>query len=126
MFVGSYYVNVTGTSAHPEVSLPQNVITGDLVNTRNALGKYFSFLYIFFDFQFLSVPKKRRLDEDFERIIKEPEFGDLKDKPLGSVLSILFWNDQQSYVYKRVTSMKHTLLVGDYGTGLCFIIFRYY
>ena len=41
VFVGSYYVNVTGTSARPEVSLPQNVITEDLVNTRNALGKYF-------------------------------------------------------------------------------------
>ena len=41
VFVGSFYVNVTGTSAHPEVSLPQNVITEDLVNTKNALGKYF-------------------------------------------------------------------------------------
>ena len=62
----------------------------------------------------LHLTKKRKLDDG---IIK-PEFGDLKDEPLGSVPSILFWNDQQRQIYTRVTSMKHTLLVGDYGTGL--------
>ena len=69
----------------------------------------------------MSVPKKRKLDEDLEKIIIdiEPKFFDLKDEPLGSVPSILFWNDQQRQIYNRVTSMKHTLLVGDYGTGLC-------
>ena len=67
----------------------------------------------------MSVPTKRKLDEDLEKIIIEPEFGDLKNEPLGSVPSILFWNDQQRQIYTRVTSMQHTLLVGDYGTGLC-------
>ena len=62
----------------------------------------------------LHLTKKRKLDEG----IIEPEFGDLKDEPLGSVPSILFWNDQQRQIYTRVTSMQHTLLMGDYGTGL--------
>ena len=58
--------------------------------------------------------KNRRLEEG---IIK-PKFGDLKAGPLGSVPSILFWNDEQRQIYTRVTSMQHTLLMGDYGTGL--------
>ena len=62
----------------------------------------------------LQLTKKRKLEEG----IQEPEFVDLKDEPLGSVPSILFWNDQQRQIYTRVTSMKHTLLMGDYGTGL--------
>ena len=66
----------------------------------------------------LHLTKKRKLDD----VIIEPEFGDLKDDPLGSVPSILFWNDQQRQIYTRVTSMQHTLLVGDYGTGLNYII----
>ena len=57
--------------------------------------------------------------------LQEPQFVDLKDEPLGSVQSILFWNDQQSYVYKQVTSMKHTLLMGDYGTGSCIIVMSF-
>ena len=39
----------------------------------------------------LQLTKKRKLEEG---IIK-PEFVYLKDGPLGSVPSILFWNDQQ-------------------------------
>ena len=62
----------------------------------------------------LQLTKKRKLEEG----IQEPEFVDLKDEPLGSVPSILFWNDQQRQIYTQVTSMQHTLLVGDYGTGL--------
>ena len=69
----------------------------------------------------LNLTKKRKLEEG----IIEPEFGDLKNGPLGSVPSILFWNDQQSQIYKGVTSMKHTLLMGDYGTGSC-IYFVFY
>ena len=69
----------------------------------------------------LNLTKKRKLEEG----IIEPEFVDLKDEPLGSVQSILFWNDQQSYVYTRVTSMKHTLLMGDYGTGSCIIVMSF-
>ena len=49
---------------------------------------------------------------------KEIKFTDLKDQPLGSVPSILFWNDQQTELIAIIRSMKHTLLMGDYGTGL--------
>ena len=73
----------------------------------------------------LHLTKKRKLDDG---IIK-PEFVDLKDDPLGSVPSILFWNDQQRQIYTRVTSMQHTLLVGDYGTGLNYsheVLFKYH
>ena len=59
---------------------------------------------------------RREIEDKLE---KEPKCWDLKGGPLGSVPSILFWNDQQRQIYTRVTSMKHTLLVGDYGTGLC-------
>ena len=54
---------------------------------------------------------------DIENGITEPHFSDLKDNPLGSVSSILFWNDQQNQVYKQVLNMQPTLLMGDYGTG---------
>ena len=70
----------------------------------------------------LQLTKKRKLEEG----IQEPEFVDLKDEPLGSVPSILFWNDQQRQIYTRVTSMKHTLLIGDYGTGFCIIVMSFY
>ena len=45
------------------------------------------------------------------------QFNDLKDRPLGSVPSILFWSDQQMELITNIRSMKHTLLMGDYGTG---------
>ena len=49
--------------------------------------------------------------------LQAPQFGDLKEKPLGSLLNILFWNDPQRQIYTRVVNMEHTLLMGDYGTG---------
>ena len=49
--------------------------------------------------------------------LKEWQFSDLKEYPLGSVQNILFWNDQQKEIYTRVIKRKHTLLMGDYGTG---------
>ena len=61
----------------------------------------------------LQLTKKPKLDEG----IQETEFTDLKDKPLGSVPSILFWSDQQMELISNIRSMKHTLLMGDYGTG---------
>ena len=57
--------------------------------------------------------KKRGLEDK----LQETEFTDLKDKPLGSVPSILFWSDQQMELITNIRSMKHTLLLGDYGTG---------
>ena len=58
--------------------------------------------------------KKRNEDEPG---LKELQFSDLKEYPLGSVPSILFWNDQQREIYTRVIKRQHTLLKGDYGTG---------
>ena len=57
--------------------------------------------------------KERKLDEGTKKI----QFTDLKDKPLGSVPSILFWNNQQIEFITNIKNMKHTLLMGDYGTG---------
>ena len=45
------------------------------------------------------------------------QFSGLLDKPLGSVPSIMFWNDQQMEFINNIGDMKHTLLMGDYGTG---------
>ena len=61
----------------------------------------------------LQVTKKRRLQEGMQKA----EFSDLKDKPLGSVPGILFWSDQQMEIINNIKDKKHTLLMGDYGTG---------
>ena len=49
--------------------------------------------------------------------LQDPKFVDLKEKPLGSVISIMFWNDPQRQIRSHVDNMEHTLLIGDYGTG---------
>ena len=49
--------------------------------------------------------------------LQDPKFSDLKDKPLGSLISIMFWNDPQRQIRTHVDNMEHTLLIGDYGTG---------
>ena len=51
--------------------------------------------------------------------VQAPQFGDLEENPLGSMLNILFWNDPQRQIQTRVDNMEHTLLIGDYGTGWC-------
>ena len=61
--------------------------------------------------------KKRKLDEGAQDLDQETQFYDLFNKPLGSVPSIMFWNDQQMKFIKNIRNMKHTLLLGDYGTG---------
>ena len=66
--------------------------------------------------------KRRENEDEIGGRLKGLKFVDLKDDPLGSVPSILFWNDPQRHIYTRVTSMKHTLLMGDYGTGLCILL----
>ena len=53
---------------------------------------------------------------------KKRKFSDIKDNPLGSVKTLLFWNDQQKQVDTQVVNMVPTLLMGDYGTGLCSIV----
>lgn len=45
-----------------------------------------------------------------------------KVNPLGSLLNILFWNDQQRQIYTWLEKMMHTLLLGDYGTGKTLIL----
>ena len=62
--------------------------------------------------------KKREIEDG----IREPQFTDLKEKPLGSVPSIVFWNDEQKQISTQVEKMQPTLLKGDYGTGLCHIV----
>ena len=49
--------------------------------------------------------------------LKKAKFSDLPGEPLGSVPSIIFWSDQQVELITNITNMKHTLLMGDYGTG---------
>ena len=44
---------------------------------------------------------KRETEDEYERGLQQLaiKFIDLKDNPLGSVQSILFWNDPQKQVY---------------------------
>ena len=63
---------------------------------------------------------KRKIEDNFEgglQLTKKRKFSDIKDNPLGSVKTILFWNDQQKQVDTQVVNMRPTLLMGDYGTG---------
>ena len=53
---------------------------------------------------------------------KKRKFSDIKDNPLGSVKTLLFWNDPQKQVDTQVVNMRPTLLMGDYGTGLSIIV----
>ena len=108
VFVGSYYVNVQNLG-----KVPQKVVTEDLVKTRNALGNYLRIINN-------ASSTLISLVKDDDDGLKEAEFSDLLDKPLGSVPSIIFWSDQQVELINNITKMKHTLLMGDYGTGeLC-------
>ena len=45
------------------------------------------------------------------------EFLDLKKKPLGHTLSILFWTPEQQKLRRRLEKGENVLLYGDYGTG---------
>ena len=49
--------------------------------------------------------------------IENTTFDKLKEKSLGCLSNILFWNDQQKHVSSRIEKMEHTILMGDYGTG---------
>ncbi len=50
--------------------------------------------------------------------LKKTKFTDLLEKPLGSIPNIIFWSDQQVELINNITNTKHTLLMGDYGTGV--------
>ena len=79
----------------------------------------------FIQYSIICSVKGQQLSE-IEDGITSPQFIDIKDKPLGSVPNILFWNDQQKQFSTQVEKMKHTLLMGDYGTGLCGIVMSSY
>ena len=71
---------------------------------------------------------KRKIEDNLEgglQLTKKRKFSDIKDNPLGSVKTILFWNDQQKQVDTQVVNMRPTLLMGDYGIGLCSIVICY-
>ena len=71
------------------------------------------------------IATKREIEDKLELeslLTKRRKFTELRGNPLGSVKTIMFWNDPQKQVEKLVVKMKPTLLIGDYGTGLCRIV----
>ena len=61
--------------------------------------------------------KKKKPDEGVQDLDQGTQFTDLIYKPLGSVPCIMYWSDQQMELNNNIRHMKHTLLIGDYGTG---------
>ena len=114
LFVGSYYV-INLDEAMPRVT------DEDLLRTTDNIGEYYFKEHFFIQYSIICSVKGQQLSE-IEDGITSPQFIDIKDKPLGSVPNILFWNDQQKQFSTQVEKMKHTLLKGDYGTGLCVIL----
>ena len=58
------------------------------------------------------------------KIEENKTFDKLKGKSLGCTSNILFWNDKQKEMERRIERLNqeeenqnHTLLMGDYGTG---------
>ena len=68
------------------------------------------------------IATKRKIEDKLELSTKRRKFSDIKGNPLGSVKTIMFWNDQQKQVETLVVNMVPTLLMGDYGTGLSIIV----
>ena len=97
------------------------VTDADMLKTRDNQGNIIFFRFIISMFYLVKgheLTQRRDAEYELGSRLKNLQFADLKD----SVPSILFWNDQQRKIYTRVTSMKHTLLMGDYGTGLCILL----
>ena len=101
LLVGSYYVTTQDI-----LKVMPRATNEDLRRTSNNLVEGYP------------LAKKRKVED----CITAPQFSDLMEKPLGSVPNILFWNDRQKQFSTQVEKMKHTLLMGDYGTGLCVIL----
>ena len=68
------------------------------------------------------IATKRKIEDKLELSTKRRKFSDIKGNPLGSVKTIMFWNDSQKQVETQVVNMVPTLLMGDYGTGLSIIV----
>ena len=105
LLVGSYYVTTQDI-----LKVMPRATNEDLLRTSNNLVEGYQ------------LAKKRKVED----CITAPQFSDLKEKPLGSVPNILFWNDRQKQFSTQVEKMKHTLLKGDYGTGLRGIVMSSY
>ena len=119
MFVGSYYVN-TLDGVMPRVR------DTDLLKTRDSLGEYLLLqaTYGSNNEQLIcsvkghELAKKRKFKDEFKeelqisrkkKLYDGVQFSDLIDKPLGSVPSIMFWNDQ---LRDRSTMNSQKLLKG--------------
>ena len=113
MLFGSYYVNTL------DKVIPR-VTDTDFLKTRDNLGEYYfkehQKIKNIYDLPVKEYELAKTWNED-EQGLKECQFSDLKENPLGSVQNILFWNDQQKEIYTRVMKRQHSLLMGDYGTG---------
>ena len=91
MIAGSYYVTST-------INI-QDIFSNDVINTCTKI-----------------LGKKEKQNDGYTDL-QETTFGDIKKKPLGSLASILFWNDQQRRLIENLEQMIHTLIIADYGTG---------
>ena len=54
--------------------------------------------------------------------IQYPKFNNTG--ALGSLPTILFWNDPQLQLIMRIHRKEHTILMGDYGTGQLYILWK--
>ena len=91
LIAGSYYVTSTSNI--------QDIFSNDVINTCTKI-----------------LGKKEQQNEGYSDF-QETTFDDIKKKPLGSLVSILFWNDQQRRLIENIEQMIHTLIMADYGTG---------
>ena len=116
LIVGSYYVSFKQNYTVPSYSQ-------DIAKTRENIGKNLKcehFNFHTMHFILVEWAELGKIDEPIET----PTFDMLKEKSLGCLSNILFWNDQQKHVSSRIENMEHTLLMGDYGTGDIFYFKR--
>ena len=108
MIVGSYYVTFRENDIVKSLSQ-------DIEMTRNKIGKAKFLKSNHFTLSTFLVQNAElaKVVEPIENIT----FDKLKGKSLGCPSNILFWNDQQKQVARRIQNNEHTLLMGDYGTG---------
>ena len=116
LIVGSYYVSFKQNYTVPSYS--QDIAKTRENISKNLKCKHFNFHTM--HFILVEWAELGKIDEPIET----PTFDMLKEKSLGCLSNILFWNDQQKHVSSRIEKMEHTLLMGDYGTGDIFYLKR--
>ena len=91
MFVGSYYGHIG--------EVTRRITDEDLLKTRDNIGEYYLKEYSFIQNSMIYSVKGH--EDEYERGLQQLalKFIDLKGLGLGSVQSILFWNDPQRQVY---------------------------